>query len=262
MAKPILSDLDFSSVSKIVNLPDAIALQSPTTLAQVNALIEGLQDKGTAVCAASSNINLASPGAAIDGVTMSVGFVFLAKAQTNSFDCGTYIWNGASVVATRAANMNASAEFNNALVYVTGGTSAGITFRQTALNPTVGTTAIVFINFGTSVPVATTSSQGTVQIATQTIVDAGTDTAQSVSPATLKAASFLLKKYSTTFGDGSATQYDITHSLGTLDVHVDVQVVSTGMSVICDVTKLSTTVVRLNFSSAPASNALRCVVIG
>jgi hypothetical protein len=129
------------------------------------------------------------------------------------------------------------------------------------LNPTVGTTSIAFVTFGSSVGAASETSAGIAELATQAETDAGTDDLRIVTPLKLKTSSLLLKKFSSTFGDGSATQYDITHNLNSADCQIAVYVVSTGEEVLCDMKRFSTNVVRLNFSSAPASNALRCVVI-
>lgn len=72
----------------------------------------------------------------------------------------------------------------------------------------------------------------------------------------------LTKKYSLTIGNGTDTQIDVTHNFATDDVTVEVYEVSTKETVLCDVKRHSTNVVRLNFDSAPASNSLRVVVIG
>jgi hypothetical protein len=261
MSKLVLSDLDFNSVSRISNLPDAVSAQQPATFGQLNAAIEGLKDKGTAVVATQANLNLSSPGASIDSYSPAVNDLILVRAQSTASENGLYVYNGAAVAMTRAANMNASAEFNNALIPVANGTSAGVTYRQTALNPTVGVTAITFVVFGSTVAAASESSAGIAEIATQAETNTGTDDARFITPLKLANYSGLLKKFGATFGDGSATQYDITHNLNSLDVQVEVNVVSSGDSVLCDVKRLSVNVVRLNFSSAPALNSLRCLVI-
>lgn len=99
MSKAILSDLDFGNVARITNLPDATAPQQPATLAQVNAAVEGLAWKDSVRVATTSNINLAAPGASLDGVTMVANDRFLPMAQTTAAQNGIYIWNGAAVPA-------------------------------------------------------------------------------------------------------------------------------------------------------------------
>lgn len=64
-------------------------------------------------------------------------------------------------------------------------------------------------------------------------------------------------------GDGSSTQIDVAHNLGTYDVSVEVFVNSgTRETVICDVSRTDTNTVRLNFATAPTSGQYRVVVQG
>lgn len=69
-------------------------------------------------------------------------------------------------------------------------------------------------------------------------------------------------KYATSVGNGSATNIVVTHSLGSLDVIVQVLDNATGAQVECDVTHNSTTQVTLDFAVAPTSNQYRVVVLG
>src|SRR5215218_7068057 len=109
MARLIGVDLDFNSVARLLNLPDPSAAQHAATKAYVDSAVEGLNWKDSVRAATAANINLSSPGSTIDGVSMSSGDRFLAKDQTTASENGIYIWNGAAVAATRAADMNAAA---------------------------------------------------------------------------------------------------------------------------------------------------------
>lgn len=262
MAKQVLSDLDFNSASRIINLPNAVSAQQPATLAQLNSALEGVKPKDPVRVSTQGNINLASPGATIDGITMVVGDRFLARAQTLPEDNGVYVYNGAAVAATRALDFNAASEVNNALVPVAEGSDAGITFRQTATSPVIGTDPITFIVFGTSVPSASETIEGKIEIATQAEVNAGTDDLRAITPLKLANYSGLIKKVAATIGDGSATQFDVTHNLGTDDLHIEVYDLTTKESVLVDMKRQSTNVVRLNFNVAPTSNQFRVVVLG
>src|SRR5574343_1048193 len=106
MSKHILTNMDFNGVARILNLPDAIAAGQPVTFDQLNSAIEGLSWKDNVRVATQGNINLASPGATIDGVTMVSGDRVLVKAQTTQADNGIYIWNGAAVAMTRSLDAN------------------------------------------------------------------------------------------------------------------------------------------------------------
>jgi hypothetical protein len=150
-----------------------------------------------------------------------------------------------------------------AIFTVEEGASAGVTYRQTVVNGTIGSTTPIFVPFGSvATPTATEAVTGTVEIATQAETDAGTvDAGFAVSPLKLATYSGRAKRQSTTFGDGSATQYDIAHPFATTDVSARVYIVSTGVRINCDVTTTSTSNVRLNFTAAPAASSLRVVIL-
>lgn len=263
MAKSFHSNLDLLGTTRIVNLPDPSAAQEPATKAYVDNVVEGLAWKDSCRVATQANINLSSPGASIDGVTMVAGDRFLAAAQTAAEENGIYLWNGAAVPATRALDSNTAAELEQAITSVEEGTSAGSTFRQTAVNFTLGVGAVTWVAFGTAAPAATETTAGIAEIATQAETDAGTDDARIVTPLKLATYSGRLRKFAANFGDGSATQYDITHNFNTLDVHVAVFRNSGAEDDIeCDVGRPTVNAVRLNFAVAPTSNQFRCVVIG
>lgn len=111
----------------------------------------------------------------------------------------------------------------------------------------------------TIVEAASATAAGKVELATQAETEAKTDTDRAVTPADL--ANFPQRK-TFTIGDNSATQIDVTHSLGTKEVITQVRQASDDAVVECDITNFSTNVVRLNFSVAPATNALKVVVLG
>jgi hypothetical protein len=263
VAKAIHSHLDFQNVVRIQNLPDPSSAQEPATRAYVDSAVEGLAWKDSARVATTANLNLASPGAAIDGVTMVVNDRVLVRANTLPQENGLYLWNGAAIAMTRTADASTAAELEQAVVSVEEGTNAGSTFRQTAVNFTLGTTAMPWTPFGVVAPAATETTAGIAEVATQAETDTGTDDARMVSPLKLANWSGRIKKVSANFGDGSATQYDITHNLNTFDVHVAVfRNSGSEDEIVCDVGRPTVNVVRLNFVAAPSSNQYRCVVIG
>ena len=117
--------------------------------------------------------------------------------------------------------------------------------------------------FGTAAGAASESTAGIAEIATQAETDTGTDDARFLTPLKAERATRILRRGPSTFGDGSATQFTITHNFGTDDVQVEVYRASGAKdSILCDVDRPSTNAVRLTFAAAPASNAFRCVVIG
>lgn len=264
MAKLILSDLDMNSVSNINNLPDATSAQQPATLAQVRALIQGLAWKDNARVASTANINLASAPSSVDGVTLTSGERVVAKDQTSGPENGIYVFNGASSAMTRALDADAASELLSAVVTIDEGTAnADTTWRMDTIAITLGTTALVWVAFGTAAPAATTSTAGVAALATQSEVNAGTVTNKIVTPATLASWTNAKLKYTNTVGDGSSTSYDITHNLGTRDVHVAVyKTASAYDEVLCDVKHKDTNTITLVFASAPSSGQYSVVIIG
>jgi hypothetical protein len=263
MARKFFTDIDLQSASKVINLPSPVNSGDAANKAYVDSAIEGLAWKDSCRVATQSNINLSSPGATIDGVTMASQDRVLVRAQTSGAENGIYVWNGAATPMTRALDASTFDELEQATTTVEEGTSAGTTYRQTAVNGTLGSTAVAWTVFGASVPSASTTQAGTARLATQAEVDTGTDAQTIVTPSTLANWSGRLRKYATNIGDGSATSYTITHSLNTRDVVVRV-FPNSGQydDVEVDVQRPSTTTCTLVFATAPAANAYRVVVMG
>ena len=149
----------------------------------------------------------------------------------------------------------------NAIVLVNEGTSAGTGWRQTSTNITIGVTNIVWAAFGVTPPAASEATAGIAEIATQTETDTGTDDLRIVTPLKLANWAGRKRKLAQDIGDGSATQYTVTHNFGTSDVTVEVYRNSDGKTVLVDVTRTSINAVRIDFESAPTSNQFRVVVI-
>ena len=263
MARSILTDFDFGSVSKILNLPSPTSAGDAVPKSYVDSAIEGLAWKDAARVSTQGNINLSAPGATIDGVTMASGDRVLVRSQTTQSQNGIYIWNGAAVAATRALDASTFAELEQAVVTVEEGSDAGATFRQTQVNGTIDSSNLIFTAFGTSAPSASESTAGIAEIATQAETDTGTDDSRIVTPLKLKTWSGAPKRYAAAFGDGSATSYTITHNLGSRDLTVAVYRNSGNYDEVeCDVEHSTTNTVTLKFSAAPTSNQYRVVVLG
>lgn len=262
MSKLVVTDLDFNNVSRIFNLPDATADHHPVTFRQLNSAVEGVNWKDSVRVSTQGNISIASPGATIDGVTMVVNDRVLVRAQTSQPENGIYIWNGAAVPMTRSPDANTSAELEAAVTVLEEGTSAGVSFRQTQTNFTLGSGNVVWTVFGSSAAPASDTVAGVIEIATQAEVNAGTANNLAVTPQTLGAYTGFTRKFAQTIGDGTATQYTITHNLNTNDVHVSVYRVATGDDVIIDVERISVNAVRITSASAVATNSLRVVIVG
>jgi hypothetical protein len=263
MARKFFTDLDLQSVSKVINVPTPTAAGDAVPKSYVDSAVEGLAWKDSARVGTQSNINLSSPGATIDGVTMASQDRVLVRNQTTQSQNGIYVWNGSAVAMTRSLDASTFAELEQAIITVEEGTDAGTTWRQTEINGVIDTNNVIFSSFAAAAPAASETTAGIAEIATQAEVDAGTDDARIITPLKLATWSGRIRKYAASFGDGSATSYVITHNFNTRDVTVVVFPNSgTYDNVEVDVGRTSVNEVTLVFATAPASNAYRVVVIG
>ena len=250
---PVTSPLDLEN-NGIVNLASPSQPTDAAYKQYVDNVAAGLSWKNSVRVASTTNITLSGPGTTIDGVTLANGDRFLAKNQTAGAENGLYVFNGAASAATRATDADSGAKIRQAAVPVEEGTVNGDkSFVLTTNAPiTLGTTALTFSPFGAGQSyndgdgLTLTGSTFAVKPDTGILVGAN---GVAVDPAVVT------RKLSFTVGDGSATQFDLTHSWGTKRVAATVIRNSTGATVIADVTRPDNSTVRVSFGTAPTSNA-------
>ena len=185
----------------------------------------------------------------------------LVRAQTTGAENGIYIWNGAAIPMTRSLDSSTGVEIKQAITTVEEGTNAGVSYRQSVVNVTLGTTALTWVVFGSGAAPASETTSGTAEIATQSETDTGTDDTRMVTPLKLASSVYASKKYAVNIGDGSATSIDVTHNLGTRDVDVGIYRNSGNYDdVLVEIQRPSVNVIRLVFDTAPAANAYRVKV--
>jgi hypothetical protein len=120
----------------------------------VDNLVAGLKWKPTVIAATTAAGTLASDfenGDTIDGVVLTTGDRILIKDQAAGAENGIYVV-AASGAPTRATDADAGAELVNATVIVEQGTvNADKAFVCTNNAITLGSTAIVFVNFAAAI---------------------------------------------------------------------------------------------------------------
>lgn len=259
----VLNGLDLQS-QKIVNLADPSAAGDAATKQYVDNIARGLSWKAPVRAASTANVTLATPGATLDGVTLSVGDRVLLKHQTASADNGIYLWTASGSPLTRAIDADTAGELvPGAAVSVTEGTvNADKVFIVISdADITIGTTAQTWgqlggagswsagngIGISGSVISAVAASNGGVSVGAGGIA---------LDP------SIAARKYSQNVGNGSATSIAVTHGLGTKDVAVSLRKISDDAGFVTDWTATDANTVTLTFAAAPASGEHRVTVIG
>lgn len=163
MAAPT-SDVSMNS-HKITSITDPTAAQDAATKAYVDAIAQGLSVKGSVRLATATAlptntylaavITVTATGVlTVDGSTVALNDRVLVKDEGGQLKNGIYVCTtagavGVAAVLTRSADMDASAEFPGAFVFVEAGTAnaaAGFVCTNST-PPTVGTTAIIFTQF-------------------------------------------------------------------------------------------------------------------
>lgn len=118
-----------------------------------------------------------------------------------------------------------------------------------------------------SVPDASTSTKGLIELSTSAEVITGTDTVRAVTPSTLKSwaeqtGKYVTRKYAVSVGNGSLTTITVSHNLGTSDVTVMLYDNTTKDVIECEMEITDSNTVTLKFNTAPTASQYRCVVIG
>lgn len=143
------ANVNFNS-QRITGLADPQNAQDAATKSYVDSISQGLDVKASVRAASTGNVALASPGASIDGVTLSNGDRILLKNQSTASQNGIYVFNGAASALTRASDADSSAKVTGGLfTFVEEGSVNADSgwILSTDGSITLDTTSLTFVQF-------------------------------------------------------------------------------------------------------------------
>ena len=252
---------------RAVNIGDP---SSPTDAANkqyVDAVARGLDWKSEVIAASTGNVNVASPGATLDGVALSaamqthpeLGSVtrVLLKDNTAAAENGVWDWNGATSPLTRSVDSNTGALLSGSTYTVQrGSVNADRVYRiNTDDSITVGTTAISFGQIGAAAA-PYTGSTGLVLVGQDFRVNPTSGGGLLADGTGLRVDPTVRRR----FGQDCAATTNpqtFTHNQGTVDI--DVAVWAGGEKVYPSIYTLTATQVTIDWGSAPAASDYRVV---
>jgi hypothetical protein len=249
-----IPNLNFSQITAGV-----VPLNQGGTGVNVAALNQApLVEKVPVVAVAVANINIASPGATIDGVGLSASQRILLTGQTAASQNGLWVWNSSGSALTRPLDFPSGSTVHGfygvEIEVLAGGTSyaGSVWYISTTGVITIDTTSISIAQIPYNVNSGGISG-------TLPVVNGGTGSGSASGARTNLGAT---GKYATTIGDGVTTTYTITHNLGTTDVVAAVTLISGGVALLADWAAATSNTITVTFGVAPASNTVRVVVVG
>lgn len=259
MARLFLTGID-NNGKQITNVADGSAATDAVNKQQLDAAVRGLDWKQEVVAASTANVNLAAPGATLDGVTLAANDRVLLKDQTAPAENGIYVWTASGSALMRALDADSAQELSGSTVTVQRGTvNADRVYRVTADDPiTLGTTAIGMAQVGAG-GASYTAGNGLTLSGQDFNVGAGTGISVAADSVGID-VSVVSRKFA---ADCVATTnpQTFTDNFNTKDKQVKIYRKSDDVEVSADVTVLLNTI-SVNFGGAPTAAQYRVVVQG
>lgn len=267
---------------KITSLADPTIATDAATKAYVDSARAGIAGvKDPVRVASQSNVTVATPGASIDGVSLTSGDRVLLAGQTTGSQNGIYVWIGAASAMTRATDADAVGEIaDGTLVAVSEGTYAGSQYIQTATPSgapgswtmvwTVYNTAGNSYNAGagltmTGNTIDVVAADGSITVAADSITVGLVPLTKGGTNATTPAAARANLAAVTAYDNDApaltaGVASNVTHSLGSTRVQVQTWENTGGAQVWLDVAIVDANTVSLKSDIAYGSGTLRVIV--
>lgn len=198
----------------------------------------------------------------IAGQVMAGDFVFVALGSANITTTWVQSNTGTSTTPVNGIKLGtdslAYTQFGAGSTYTAGN---GISLASSAFSfAPLSTGGLTVGGVGATAAILLPTNSGLGTSGTGLAVGAGTGITVTTGTVNID-TTVVARKYSTTLAT-SATSYTVTHNLGTLDVLVQVYLISDGSEVSVDNLRATTNTVTINFSVAPTASAYRVVVLG
>lgn len=266
MAAPT-SALDVNG-QRITTLAAPVNPGDAANKAYVDNARAGVSVKDPVRVVAATNLNLASPGAAIDGVTLSSGDRLLVAGQTAPAENGIYQFNGSTSALTRTGDADEAADVKDGtIVAVSEGTKQGQQWIQTnTVSGVPGAYPQTWIQFilggqtylnGNGLTLTGTTFALQVPV---TVANGGTG---ATTLAEARANLNTVGRYAADLGALSAgSPFTITHGLNSFDVVAAFRTISDNRVIEMEWGPTTANAITVNADLAFAANTVRVVVLG
>lgn len=251
-----------------INVATPVLPTDATNKAYVDNSRAGISVKDPVRVAATGNVNLASPGATIDGVTLAAGDRFLAPLQNTATENGLYLYNGASTPAVRTSDADSAGEiFDGSMVAVAEGSKAGYQYIQTATSSGApGSWTQTWITFTTGGQTYLAGNGLTISGTTfsldapVSVANGGTGGTTALAARTNLGALTRYASTNTTWAAG--VTYVITHNLNSQDVDAFFKTVTDSANIDFDWAAPTTNTITVRPDLAFAAGTIKIAVIG